>query len=531
MFRSRTDGQLRRRSALIGLLALVAAVGSSDPSAASEICCDPNCDGELTASDALSVLRSSVLLDPPPTPCVSPASTSTSTTSTTLHSDSPDAPNVIIILTDDLGWGDVGAYGNAAVQTPNIDQLAAEGTLFSQAYVSSGVCSPSRVALYTGRNPSELSVHNAFATHNLNEARGMPDWLDTDVATLSDVLRGTGYITAHFGKWHMGLYPGLPGVPTPADYGVDTAFLAPTWSGGINLLEPTNQHRSTELIVDEVVRFLEGNGSQRFLANVWLLDPHAPLNPTASQTAAYANLKPGGGVPDRSARQIYYSVVSEIDRNVGRILSALERLGLSEDTLVIFTSDNGPEDIRVREAGHSGVGSAGPFRGGKRSLYEGGIRVPFIARWPGQVPPGHVNRYSVVSMLDILPTLARWNSVEEASLPEGLDGEYIGDILLGSGRHRKTPLYWEWRFDVVGDYASKSPRLAVRSGKWKLLANPDSSRIELYDLHEDPFERHNLAIERPNVSRPLVERLLDWGAALPDGPASPGAGLATYPFP
>jgi len=208
----------------------------------------------------------------------------------------------------------------------------------------------------------------------------------------------------------------------------------------------------------------------------------------------------------------------------------LGEMGLADKTLVLFSSDNGPEDIHIRNAGHSGVGSAGPFRGRKRSLYEGGVRVPFIVRWPGQVPAGRIDDVSVVAGCDFLPTVCE---LAGAEIPKdhALDGEDVSDVLLGQSRARKGPLLWNWRFSIAGEAFHRSPMLAIRDGDYKLLMNPDKSRIELYDIPKDQTQLSNIADKHPDMVSRLSERVLTWNKTLPEGPTDPSAGQANYPWP
>jgi N-acetylgalactosamine-6-sulfatase len=196
----------------------------------------------------------------------------------------------------------------------------------------------------------------------------------------------------------------------------------------------------------------------------------------------------------------------------------------------VFSSDNGPEEIFIKNAGHSGVGSPGPFRGRKRSLYEGGIRLPFIARLPGVVPAGQVDDASVLSGADLLPTVCR---LAGAELPAGHagDGEDRSDVLRGRPGPRTKPLCWEWRFAIAGPVLNKSPMLAIRDGRWKLLLNPDRSRVELYDIPADPSELNNVAEGHPDLVDRLAQAALAWQATLPKGPIEPAAGKNNYPWP
>ncbi len=436
-------------------------------------------------------------------------------------------PNIVFVFADDLGWGDLGCYGNTRIRTPNLDRLAREGTLFTQFYVNSGVCSPSRAAVMTGQYPARHRIHGHFATHENNRRRGMPDWLDPAVPTVTRLLKAAGYATAHFGKWHLGHGEGAP---DPGAYGIDDHrtynSVGPSWEDAD---DPYFRARSSALIVDEAIRFIREHRDGPFYVNVWTLVPHATLNPTKEQMEPYLRFGPRR-VPHVGTAPIYYGSVSDLDQQVGRLVAAIDELGLKERTLILFSSDNGPEDIHIRNANHSGIGSVGPLRGRKRSLYEGGVRVPFIVRWPGHVPAGQVDDESVVTGIDLLPTFC---ALAGAEIPPDhkLDGEDRSGVLLGRPSPRTKPIFWEWRFRIFGHVSNMSPMLAVRDGKWKLLMNPDRSRVELYDIPADPRESDNVAGEHPDVVERLAKLVLEWQKTLPPGMRDPRAGKDDYPWP
>lgn len=433
-------------------------------------------------------------------------------------------PNVIFILADDLGWGDPACYGNSIAKTPNIGRLAKEGLRFTSFYVNAPVCSPTRAGFMTGRFPSTLGIHSHFASPELNERRGMPQALDPSVATVYDCFRQAGYVTGHFGKWHMGNIDA-------GEYGVDCHRTMggggkPDWQG-----EEQFWRRSSRLIVDEAVHFIEEHRNEPFYLNVWTVHPHAPLDPSEEQMAPYARFEEKRVAGTFTTPfEVFYGTVTEMDRQIGRLLAKLDELGLAENTIVVFSSDNGPEDIHLSESAHSGIGSTGPFRGRKRSLYEGGIRTPFIVRWPGGAPAGRVDDTTVLSGVDFLPSISRLAGV---AVPSGLslDGEDMSGALKGTPRARKKPLYWERRFRVIGDVINCSPMMAVRDGDWKLLRNLDESRFELYDVTEDPSEVDNRAEEHPRKVRALSKKLLRWHDTLPVSPVEPQAGANEYPWP
>lgn len=446
-------------------------------------------------------------------------------------------PNFIFILADDLGWGDLPMYGHNKIKTPNLDQLAKEGSLFTQFYNASAVCSPSRTAYMTGRFPATLGIHTAIGSSAANQESGMGDFLDPSTLTVTSALKSAGYKTGHFGKWHLSnddTAMSLPVPPDPGAYGIDEHRTEV--STGPHFVRETNPDpffmaKSSGYIIDETIRFIETHQHEPFYVNAWLLTPHAILNPTAEQTAPYSNLGPNGDVQERGANQIYFATVTDIDTQVGRLLMRLEELGLADNTVVVFASDNGPEIIDKINTSHSAAGRSGPFRGKKRSIYEGGVRAPFIVRWPNQVPAGRVDTSSVIAAVDVLPTVAELAGVI-LSPNLNLDGENIGDILLGNSRERTKSIFWEWRFRVEGRPIDMSPMLAIRDGKWKLLMNPDSTRMELYDMDIDPREMNNIVgktdNEIPSVVQRLSESLLTWHATLPAGPTHPLAGSNKY---
>lgn len=441
-----------------------------------------------------------------------------------------DRPNFIFILADDLGWGDLACYGHPQIKSPNLDRLAQEGTLFTQFYVNGSVCSPSRCAFFTGQYPARHKIHGHYATPQQNTNRGMSQFLDPQVPNVASLLKSAGYATAHVGKWHLG---SNSGGADPSHYGFD--FVGSTERDGANgpTADPYYRAKSTELFVNESLTFIEQSQDQGqpFYLQLWTLVPHATLNPTPEQMQPYARLRAGGrNFPHASAAEIFYASVTDLDAQIGRLLDGLDQLGLAENTLVFFSSDNGPEDIHIGNAGHSGVGSAGPFRGRKRSLYEGGVRVPGIVRWPGKVPAGQINDSAVVAGIDWLPTVCQLANV---TIPEThrLDGEAMADIFAGGSRPRTTPLFWEWRFRIAGEPFHHSPELAVRDGDWKLYLNPDRSRIELYDMKSDLTQLNNVVEHHPDVVERLSAAALAWAQTLPPGPRDPGAGKMAWPLP
>ncbi|MFM7398793.1 MAG: sulfatase-like hydrolase/transferase [Verrucomicrobiota bacterium] len=443
-------------------------------------------------------------------------------------------PNVIFILTDDQGWGDAKFAGHPYVKTPNLDRLVKEGTWLRQFYVAATVCSPSRAAFMTGRVPARFNIHGHFSDHAANAARSMPDWLDPDVTTLPDLLKKAGYATAHFGKWHLG---NGKDAPAPEAYGIDVSKTVN--SNGASLgdegKEPYFRARSTALMVDETISFAKANKDRPFYVNLWTLVPHALLKPTPEQLAVYADLKPKADDPAfgewtqkyygnakdlRSQMQVFCASLTDLDTQVGRLLDALDELGLTNDTLIFFSSDNGPEDYRVSNAANAGVGSAGPLRARKRSMHEGGIRTFGLVRWPGKIPAGRIEERAVVGGVDFLPTIAALAGVKVPSDLAG-DGEDRSALWLGTAASpRKTTLHWEWLSSVQGPQDGyMPPPVCVRDGDWKLFVDHAGKNAQLFDIAKDPGEHKDLAAEQPEVVKALTLKALDWVKTLPPSPA------------
>ena len=441
---------------------------------------------------------------------------------TTAQPDVSNRPNIVFVLADDMGWGDLGCYGHPYTKTPHLDRLAKQGILFTSFYVTGPSCSPSRTGFMTGQFPDSLGVHSALFSPGVNDWLGSVDYLDPAIPTITKLLHDAGYTTGHFGKWHLGH---TSDSPSPAAYGIDDVGCFNAMNHEALLpeqkLKVKGRGRSCETIVDEGIRFIEENQDKPFYVNLWFVDPHSILNPTEEQMKPYEKFNTKG-VSDHGAMQVYFSVVSELDQQVGRLMKRLDELDLAENTIVVFSSDNGPEQICAPggEAANSGVGSAGPFRGIKTSLYEGGTRVPFILRWSGRTPAGKVDDDTILGGADWLPTLCALSGIK---LPSDmvLDGEDMSQAFLGKGQERTKPLMWESRFRDAYVPLHVSPQLAIRDGNWKLLINPDKSHLELYDMSNKLFEMNNLAASNPEVAAQLSKQVLDWHENQPPLPAPP----------
>ncbi|WP_231617402.1 sulfatase-like hydrolase/transferase [Novipirellula aureliae] len=405
----------------------------------------------------------------------------------------PAKPNIVFIYADDWGWGDLSCHGNTWLKTPNIDRLASEGIDFQQFNVLHPVCSPSRVAAMTGRYPSRFGINHIFGP---NRASEMPDWLDGKAPTTPRFLKAAGYRTGHFGKWHMG-----KGTPTMADYGIDESAVY----GGPGPQVP----KSGNELAERAVQFIEANKDQPFYLNVWLHESHLAHTPAPEPLELWKHLDP--------QKQVYAAVITEGDNKVGMVLDALDKAGIAENTIVVFSSDNGPEDTGdATQKGKPGawrsyysVGETGGLRGRKRSLFEGGVRTPFILRWPGHAPAGMKNESTVLTAVDLLPTFCAAAGVTPPAEAEG-DGENLLEAFNGKPVTRTRPLFWRYR----------SEDLAVRDGDWKLVTNFDGTQSELHNLKSDRAEdiAKDLSETHPEITARLTKMVLDWKATLPTTP-------------
>ncbi len=433
-------------------------------------------------------------------------------------------PNVLFILVDDFGWGDLGANGGAGVPTPRMDQLAREGTRFTQFYVASPICSPSRCGLLTGQFPARWRITSYLQSRAGNAECGQADFLDPQAPSFVRTFKQAGYATAHIGKWHLGGGRDVTDAPKFAAYGYDVGLgtyesREPAAPLGLKSVpwgkerEPQQvaRHDRTRWMVDETLAFAKRSGTQPWLVNLWLDDTHTPFTPSAEQKAVAGE---GTGTAE------YRAVLRETDRQMGRLLDGLRGLQLDTNTLVLLAGDNGPQPSfdRKRTAG---------MRGMKWSLYEGGIRTPLVARWPGVIPAGSVNSMKVVSAVDLFPTLCALTGVLS---PAGVkfDGENLSTAFKGGTQPRTQPLFWEYgrkpapegksairAFPYPGEPDSKSPNVAVRDGAWKLLVNADGTGTELYNLTTDPNEAKNLAASEAATAARLKAAALAWRNSLP----------------
>ncbi len=436
--------------------------------------------------------------------------------------------NFVQILTDDQGWGDLGCFGHQFMKTPNIDRLAMEGIKFTECYSSAGVCSPSRSSILTGRTPFRNGVFRWIPQSHYV-------FLPASEVTLPKLLRANGYQTAHFGKWHLSHYfeerigksedfkhfgfGENPDQPSMSDYGYDY------WLATGNVARPNHKNPlnfflngkalgkyegySAQIVAREFVKWMKTyrEKDEPFFVTVWFHEPHGPIETDPEFMESYANLN------DPSMRQ-YLGNVTQIDDAVGSIMDALEAAGVSDNTLVWYTSDNGPEGrhefgkFNLEDHVYGGSryrGSTGGLRGRKRAVHEGGVRVPGIIRWPAGmkqagVKSGIVSDTPVIGS-DVFPTILE---IADIPLPTDvvLDGVSILPLLTGDPFKRERPLYWRnLHYDL---------RIGLRDGDWKIVGNSERTKFELYNLKKDFREATDLSDQFPEVFQRMKDALIEY---------------------
>ncbi len=417
----------------------------------------------------------------------------------------PKQPNIIFIFADDWGYGDVSAHGSTWIQTPHIDEMIKEGMDFTNFAVNSPVCSPSRVAVMTGQFPARQSIHQHFQGWKAHKKRGMPDWMDPAGMSFPREFQKAGYVTGHFGKWHLGW--SSKDAPRENEYGYDEYA---TFNGSKTIDIP----KAGSVGVDYAEEFIKKHKDKPFFINLWLHEAHTAHYPLPKFMEEFKDLD--------EQKRVYASIIAEGDEAVGRINKLLKELNLDDNTLVVFSTDNGPEwEGSVKEKKHKktdglgkyySVGETGGLKGQKRSLFAGGIRVPFVAKWPLVIPKGVVDEKSVVTAVDLLPTFLE---AADIPMPDDYvpDGESMLSALQGKGLDRSMPIFWEWRGGSTQAYTW--PSLGVRYGDYKLVVDVTGDKFELFDITKDWKEDNHLAASEPEKVAELLKMVQDWKATLP----------------
>ncbi len=393
-----------------------------------------------------------------------------------------EKPNVLLIFVDDLGAVDLGCYGSDLYRTPNLDRLAAQGQRFTRAYASAPVCSPTRGALLTGKAPARTHLTDFMKGHIKPYAKlTVPDWqmgLLATERTIGHAMKDQGYATAWLGKWHVG--------GGAQNFGFDAGNQR--WEH--NKKDDPADVKGAFTLNAEAQRFIEANSGKPFFVTLSHYSPHGPIRFQPEVRDAYQKI-----IDAKQPRQTnagYAAMIESLDTSVGQMLEWLDKKGLAEKTLVIFTSDNG---------GATSFTNNAPLRAGKGTLYEGGIRVPLIARWPGHIPAGGDNA-TMIESIDLLPTLV---TLAGGKPPAGIDGLDLSAVFNSGRAVDRGALYWHYPH-----YHAGRPSGAIRQGDWKLIEFFETGKTELYNLAKDPSEQHDLAATNSQKATEMLADLKAW---------------------
>lgn len=421
-------------------------------------------------------------------------------TLTTAAAEEPQRPNVVVFLADDMGWGDSGTYGHPLIKTPNLDKLASQGVKFTQCYSAAGVCSPSRSAILTGRTPYRNGVWRHLSGNH-------PAHLRSSEITYPKLLKEAGYQTCHVGKWHLNSKPHFnnPDFPQPGDHGYDYWMYthnnaSPSHHNPDNFVrngDPVGELKgySSQLVAAEAANWLneKRDPEKPFALSVWVHEPHSPIATDPKFSGLY----------DGHENAKYMGNISQMDAALGQVMQALDDAGLSENTFLFFSSDNGP-------VGKFG-GTTGGLRGGKRSDHEGGIRVPGIARWPGQIAAGTTSDVPVIGT-DLFPTILQ---IAGVPLPQDrtIDGVDMAPSFAGKPLERPVPLFWRTHVSPPDN------RVALRIGDWKIVGNDELTKFQLYEIQKDWKEENDLASSMPEKTEQMKNTLIElWKEIETEGP-------------
>ncbi|OJW28039.1 MAG: aryl-sulfate sulfohydrolase [Planctomycetales bacterium 71-10] len=422
-------------------------------------------------------------------------------------------PNVVFILADDLGYTDVACYGSRFYRTPNIDRMAAEGLRLTDGYSCGPNCQPTRAALMSGQYGPRTGVYTvgsierfAWRTRSLKPVDNVQK-LPLETYTLGQAVHDAGYVTGLFGKWHLG----QDEAHHPLKRGFDESIVSMGKHFDFETIPPVDHPKDAYLadfLTDKAVDFIARHKDRPFYLELHHYAVHAPHQAKPEMVARFVGTKPEGGHHDPT----YAAMIASVDESVGRVLKTIDELGLGDDTLVIFTSDNGGVGGYAREGIKVGkeITDNAPLRGGKGMLYEGGVRVPYIFRWTGKVPPGKTSDRPVNSV-DLYPTILELTG-GRAKGP--LDGSSYLRLVTSGGADRpeRGPLYWHFPgyLGASKGHWRTTPAGAIRDGDWKVVESFETGDVELYNLRDDPGEKHDLAAEQPARAAELHARLVAW---------------------
>lgn len=430
-------------------------------------------------------------------------------------------PNVIFVLADDLGYKDLGCYGNTFIQTPNLDQLAKSGIRFTQAYAASPVCSPTRASLMTGKYPARLGITDWIPGRQASgnrpeELLRAPEFqlfLPAAETTLGELFRSSGYVTGYIGKWHLGKdkvhFPGVQGfdqVTGTSPYGSPYNYHFPYQNSGGRQDDLALTGREGEYLTDrlsaEAVKFVETQAGKPFFLFLAHYAPHTPIQPRSDLLEKYERLK-AKRQPELPVENPHYAaMVESLDEGIGRIIETLRRKNLLENTLIVFTSDNG--GLTVPEGRFTPSTTVAPYRDGKGYLYEGGIRVPFLLYYPALAKAGAVSD-AVTFSADFFPSFS--HLLKGKAMPGNRTDGISWLPVLNGGMAAERTLYWHYPH-----YSNQGgrPGSAIRQGKWKLIEHFEDRRLELFDLESDPGEKNNLAGVNAERAASLHRQLKEW---------------------
>ena len=431
-------------------------------------------------------------------------------------------PNIVFILADDMGWADLPVYGNRFNEAPNLNRMAENGMRFTDAYAACPVCSPTRASIISGQYPARLGIIDFITGHwrpfeEVTVPSNRTQYLPTEVITIAESLQGAGYATGYFGKWHLGFneehQPGNQGFDEANVYNGGGFFdFAEKMSTPIQVEEGTPL---SEALTDLSIQFIENNREKSFFLFLAHFDVHVQLDADSSLIAKYLARDKVVNYP---CNAVYAAMVEQVDKSVGRILETLENLGLTENTMVVFFSDNGglvsrfdrvPLLAQSKQYIYQGdtllyvASSNAPLRGEKGTLYEGGIREPFIVQWPGKIEAGTVSD-ALVSSVDFYPTFTKLAGIP---LPQEqvFDGESLIPVLSGHAQEQERAIFWHYPV-----YHHDRPASAVRKGDWKLVHYLDNNRMLLYNLADDIGETTDLSSTQVEKTEELFDLLERW---------------------